>query len=378
MVNIPQILAEATALLEQARPGGWRLDNPLLLSDRGRNWVLRCRVQPAWDGCDTLIVKQRRPEADARLMQTEWACLALLADLPEAAGIAPALLAGDPQRGLLVLADLGDGGTLEEVLGDQDRAVLDQTLVALARSTARLHALTLGCEAAFAELCGRVPGLDAQARLAEAERWLTTLPRALAWTDAAGIAPPPGLEAAVALVADVYVNPGNMLALSHGDPAPSNNRLVGDRVALIDFEYGAFRHVLYDITAWQILCPLPERCVALVRREFEAELAAALPAAADPMRFGAEWAALCAFRGLALLGWLPLAALEADRPWVGDWTVRMAALTTSARLHAATASDPQLAPVAELALRLERGLRGRWPEIGAASLPQWPVFAVDV
>ncbi|HEU4325994.1 MAG TPA: hypothetical protein VFS21_22840 [Roseiflexaceae bacterium] len=376
-MNTRLIVAEAAALLRQARPGDWRLADPLLLSDRGRNWVLRCRVEPACDGHSTVIVKQRRPDADARLLQTEWACLALLADLPGAGGLAPGLLAGDPQRGLLVLADLGDGGTLDDVLRGRDRDLLDRSLATLARSTARLHTLTHDRETAFDALCRRVPGLDTLARLAEAERWRAALPRALAWLDALGLAAPPDLTATIDYLANLYVNPADMLALSHGDPAPSNNRLIGNGVALLDFEYGAFRHALYDITAWHILCPLPSPCVDLVSREFQSELATALPAAADPERYRAGWAALCAYRGLAMLGWLPPSALEADRPWVERWSARRAAVATCARLHAATSDDPKLAPVAELALRLERGLRRRWPEIEAEPIPQWPVFGAD-
>ena len=48
----------------------------------------------------------------------------------------------------------------------------------------------------------------------------------------------------------MFGEPGPFLAFTHGDPAPTNNHVAGDEVRLLDFEYGGFRHALYDITAW--------------------------------------------------------------------------------------------------------------------------------
>ncbi len=60
------------------------------------------------------------------------------------------------------------------------------------------------------------------------------------------------------MVADRYAHPAKA-SLTQGDPAPSNVVFTTDGQArLVDFEYGAQRHVLADLVQWWIRCPLPE------------------------------------------------------------------------------------------------------------------------
>lgn len=365
------MLDRAAALLSAARGHPVALSEPLLLGDRGRNLVLRCRAAP--DG-DTLIVKSRRPAAEPRLLQTEWASLALLEALPDAAGSAPRLLAGDPLQGLLVLEDLGDGDSLEDALQGRDPARLEALLAGLGACMARMHRATQDREADFARLCAALPGFDAQARRAEAAHWRATT-RQLAWFAALDSEPPNGFEVALERVAADYADPNGLLCFSHGDPAPSNNRAAGGRPRLIDFEYGAFRHLFYDLSAWAVLCPLPEPQLQTMRAAFAAELGAAFPALERPQTLRDAWATLCTYRGLAVLSWLPLSTLQQDRPWVGAWGARAATLCICARLREHAGAAPALAPVAAAADTLERLLRARWPEQPAETLPPWPVFA---
>jgi hypothetical protein len=368
------ILARAEQLLGAAWGREVALAEPALLGDRGRNLVLRCRVYPDSPAGDTLVVKWRRPDAPARLLQTEWASLALLAELPEAAGAAPLLYAGDPVEGLLVLEDLGLGGSLEDALQGRDPARLDALLADMGRCMARLQRATLGREPDFVRRCAVLPGFDPQARKAEATHWRATT-RQLAWFAVLGSEPPSGFEIALERIAADYAEPDGLLAFSHGDPAPSNNRAAGGGLRLIDFEYGAFRHLFYDLSAWAMLCPLPEPQLQLLRGAFLRELGDACPALLDPPALRDAWATMCTYRGLAVLSWLPLSTLQTDRPWVGAWSARAAALCVCARLREQAAATPALAPVAEAADALERHLRACWPEQPADTRPPWPVFA---
>ena len=109
-------------------------------------------------------------------------------------------------------------------------------------------------------------------------------------------------------------------------------------------------------------------------RAYRAELAKTCPAARDAASFAHAWGTLCAYRALAMLSWLPTGALVEDRPWVDDWTVRAAVLAALSRLRLATRDQPRLAPLAEMAARLQPLLRARWPEI-ADPLPRWPALA---
>ncbi|MDQ3703154.1 MAG: hypothetical protein M3442_19885, partial [Chloroflexota bacterium] len=216
---------------------------------------------------------------------------------------------------------------------------------------------------------------------------------------------PAGFLDACRWVGHTYAEPGPFLTFTHGDPAPSNNhvalqgqvrfdhsaagldtkRTADDHVApqgpqglavrLLDFEYGAFRHALYDLTAWDVLCPLPERIVGAMRRVYRTALATRLPAASDAATFRTAWGAMVAFRGLAILSWISHADGDADRPRVGDWTARESVLAVAGRVRQATAGEAQLVPVNQMATGLEEGLRRRWPEYqGRDVLPRWPAL----
>ena len=351
--------APAAQALSAALARPVALARPRLLKDATRAIVVR--YDALGDGLPwpSVIVKSIRDDPATGF--TEWAALALLADLPGAAGVAPAFLAGAAGRRVFVIEDLGPGPTLDQALRGAEPAA---ALVALARTMARLHAATPGAEPRFDRLRRALPAAPGPHRSAEAAAWLAARERVLAWPAALGLAPPAGLDTCLASVAARYAEPGPWLAFTHGDPAPSNAHFAGPGARLLDFEFGAFRHALYDLAAWNILCPLPPPAVALMRRVFREALAEALPVAGDDDMFAEGWAALCAYRALAMLTWISPAVIEADRPFVAPWTARQAVLAATARLAAAAAPVAVLDPVAALAAALEAALAARWPELG--------------
>jgi len=355
-----------------------------LVKDWERNVVVRYQVDGA-PGIDSVIVKSI--ESQAPLGFTDWASLEYLASTP-AAALVPRFYGGDVAVGVFVMEDLGGSRSVDDLLRVPSHAGIERALVALAAQYGRLHAATLGDAAAYVRVRGRLPGAPGPERRAEADRWLAATPAVHRWLTALGCAAPAGFDGALDRVAARYAAPGPFLAFTHGDPAPTNSHVAADAVhpavhsdvhpavRLLDFEYGGFRHAAYDITAWFVLCPLPERMVWQMAAEYRAELAVACPAATDDERWRDEWAAMCAYRAVALLSWLPLAALESDRSWVERWTVRQAALSTAARLRAASSGVEALAALAVAGARLEDALRARWPELGdgEAVLPRWRAF----
>ncbi len=141
-------------------------------------------------------------------------------------------------------------------------------LKVLAACMARLVVGTVGREDIFERLRVGLPGFDGLGRHYEAARWLEGCGKAVQWADALGIPLPRGLDLACKHVAAVYAEPGPYLAFSHGDPAPSNNHLSYDRVRLVDFEYAGYRHSLYDLTGWYVLCPLPDAWTSAMEQVF--------------------------------------------------------------------------------------------------------------
>lgn len=354
-----------------------------LLRDRTRSVVARVHVRGA--GAATSAIVKAATGDDAHF-STEWASLQFLATLPAAAGVVPRFLGGDVRERLFVIEDLGGSRSLDDVLREPARAPALRALGALGRATARLHLATLGDDPAAHERAldtssAALPGGRTNERTRDAARWEHDAHASLAaWRDALGVAAPAGLDDALHAVVRVYRDPGDWLAFTHGDPAPTNTHVAADddaaEVRLLDFEYGGFRHALYDPTAWAVLCPLPADALAAVRDAYRAELATRAPALAGAP-FDAAWAAMACWRAVAMLGWLRAATVSENAPWVEEWTRREAALAACERMadEVASSGARALSPLGALGASLAAAMRARWPEYaGRSTLPRWPAF----
>jgi len=379
-MNLADLCAKAAVVLSRRLGETAVLDEPVLIRDQTRSIVLRCRVRTDCPDLASVIVKQIR-EDDARGF-SDWASLVFLSKIEPAQKLAPRFLGGDAADRFFLMEDLGGSATLQDVLsssGDADRA--RKTLRCLAAQMGLLQATTLARNRSFAATRAALPGAAGLGRQSEARRWRSDLENALGWFRNANCVLPAGFGPCLERVAAVYARPGPFLAFTHGDPAPSNNHVASNgQVRLLDFEYGSFRHALYDLSAWNVLCPLPPDCVREMVDIFRAELAKACLAARDPARFWEAWAHLCVYRALAILTWISPDALRENRPWVDDsWTARHAVFAAVCRARDAVAagSTPTLEPLGEALDRLASALRLRWPEFENAQdlFTRWPVFS---
>jgi hypothetical protein len=365
--------AEAIMRAHLGRPVCLR--GPALIARRQRSLVVRCAVT-GWDAVTSVVVKQNLGD-DARGF-TEWASLAFLSALDQAAGVAPRFYAGAVEHRLLVMEDLGGSRSLEDVLAGGDRATVVSVLQELAATMARLVTATAHRDEDFDRRRAGLPGATGLGRRQEATRWLAARDRVAQWAAALAIDVPRGFDAACEHVAAVYAEPGPYLAFSHGDPAPSNSHVAPHRVRLVDFEYAANRHALYDLTAWSVLCPLPLEWFAAIERTFRRAVTAS-PLAASPLGaalaedrpYEEARATMCAYRALAMTTWLSPDILVQDREWVPGWSQRQALISTALRLRQTTAGIAGLAPVSDLGGAMAARLQARWPELGDGAL-RWP------
>ncbi|MGH2350545.1 MAG: phosphotransferase family protein, partial [Chloroflexota bacterium] len=372
----------ATLLVRRTLGTSATLVEPELVRDGGRNVVVRCRLETPVAGVASVVVKQMKD--GTTLGFTDWMCLRYLSGTPGTAGLVPRFYGGDVQRRLFVMEDLGDSRSLQDVLMGADQHVAERACIVLAVQYARLHAATMETERQFKRVRRDVPEATVPGRHQEAQRWLAGLTPVRQWLAAAGCAVPAGFDVACGQVAHAYAEPGPFLAFTHGDPAPTNNHLLqspksevpspksgesdlglglSDDVRLLDFEYGGFRHALYDLTAWHVLCPLPEPLVQAMSRAYRAALSKSCPAARDDQAYDSAWSMMCAYRALAMLSWIPCSVLDENRSWVDEWTAREAVRSAIRRLREATDRQPGLAPLAETAGHLEQRLLLRWPEL---------------
>ena len=180
-------------------------------------------------------------------------------------------------------------------------------------------------------------------RAALAEAW----PKVDAWAGEIGVRTSDDVAHAIAAVEDRYAHPPKA-SLTQGDPAPSNVVFTPEGQArLIDFEYGAQRHVLADLAQWWIRCPLPEPWFEAIVDEVRAALIAA-QIYRDADEFDDDLAHIASIRcALHVHMAADRTALGDDPAWVGAWRVRQALLSSSSRGMRAARAGSGLAPLAD-------------------------------
>ncbi len=371
------IALHATAILRRIWKGSFHLEQPLRISDRDRNQVFRCRVQGEVTLPASVIVKRIKDPLDPVRGLTDWASLAFLSQIADSCPVAPRFLGGDTERQLFVMEDLGEEGSIEHLLFSPDSSRATSMLCALACQMGTLHAATMGKEPQFERLCEDLALASVPSRFQEARQWLEGCQKFEGWCRKLAYQLPAGFEQACMQIADTFAHPGEFLAFSHGDPAPSNNYLSRGKIYLVDFEYGGYRHALYDLTGWNILCPLPKACVRLMSDSLRTVLAPVCPAAECNESYQSAWATLCTYRAMAMLSWMPFRLTEHNESWAGEWSKREAMVAALSRWEEATRGVKGLEVMAEVATQLLWHCQVLWPDIAADAIPAWEAFMME-
>jgi hypothetical protein len=165
----------------------------------------------------------------------------------------------------------------------------------------------------------------------------------------------------------------------HGDPCPDNVLLVSGNFHLIDFEFAAPGHALFDGVYWRMGFPtcwcagrIPDNVLARVEGAYRTQLGRAIAAALDDETYRSEVALIAAARLLGSLSWLLDDALKDDGEW-GISTKRSRLLwylEATIRMNEESDTFPGFVATARAWLA---DLRARWP--GAAPLAFYPAFS---
>ncbi len=345
----------------------------IMLKESARCRVFRCLFVGGGDGApSSAIVKQILTQEECGF--SDWGSLRFIAGNPRRRDLAPAFYGGDPEQRIYLMEDLGGSLTLDGLMRGEDRKAAIDGLLRLAAQCARLHRSSGGRdhERAFTEIRSALPGYDGLGREREAERWDASLDRVRKWFAMAGVTIDRRFDAECAGINLTYSQPGAFLAFTHGDIAPSNNHLRGNEVRLIDFEYGGFRHALYDMAVWNVLCPLPEALLAMLLERYRADY---LAGAAGPEEeaWAREWERICIWRGMAMLGWFSFGTMERNGVWIDAWMARDAVLRTVGMIARSASRAGDLPGIAESFDRLAMALAARWPD-ATGTIPTWPAL----
>jgi hypothetical protein len=361
----------------------WQYPVKLRIQDVIRSWgrhtLLRCRVKDGPDdAADFLIVKA--VNQDGQLVTDERAGLELLAELPDVRDLVPQLYAADTEDTMLVLADLGNGPSLGQLLQARAGWAQDGLLESM-RGLAAVHASTRGRQERYAQLqahggtvtrVGRPTGRPfSYPELTEA------LARALGLIGIDdGDLPTTELQEAATRMSP----PADMECLTFHDQCPSNRIMVDNRLRFIDLEQVAFSHPFLD-AAYPLLgyltcmdgLRLPDDLRQRMLAAYRTGLDHGYPELVEDGEFGLEITSACALKLLWHLSHLA-EALDRDRV-VGHFLVRrrqrlLAVL--DAFIDAASTFD-QLPRTREVSQQLLTRLTALWQE-SVEPLPLYPIF----
>lgn len=358
----------AEALLTQA------LGEPAVVQTAEQVWDRGHVVRLHLASGRAVILKRQRSQGHhgsqgSRLFGAELAALDYLKAMP--VPVAPRLLGADPEAGLLLMEDLGNGATLADSLMAAGRERVQAELIAYAEALGSLHAWSMGHGDEAAGLRARYgPGDEA------GPGWRDAVQRGKAPFLAAAATLGVASEGVAEEIDEVHrmIIGTSYLGLVHGDPCPDNVRLIDGICRIVDFETAGWGPVAYD--AAYLLAPFPSCwCFARLPAEVAGPAVAAYRArlAAAGIELGPDWEDLTtAVLAAAFLGRGQMLAevLDRDHEW-GTTTLRPRLLAWL-RTFTGRAGDGTLPRLQATAAAMHDRLTERWAGL---EIPDYPSLA---
>jgi aminoglycoside/choline kinase family phosphotransferase len=302
----------------------------------------------------------------------------------------PECYGGDREAGLVVMADLGDGDSMAEVLLRDPAVAGPEATDAAVRSfegyidaIAALHLATFGTGdryRAFRTDFGPPPN-DPLAPSTLLDGWRELGVHLDVVLDAA-------VEAEVAAVEALLAAPGAWEVLSLKDLCPDNNRVLpGGEVRLFDAQYSGLHHGLIDVAYLHTTMPtcwcvrrLPDGLADRLVERYVDRLRAAGHDPGDPLTFARELAMCRVYMALWRGGGAARHAPSQDGDAQPYWDAyefsmvshRQQLAFRTRQLAEAAALRPDLAALHAWAERLHQTVVRTWPS--AEPLPLYPAF----
>jgi hypothetical protein len=335
----------------------------------------------------SVIVKQVKPTARAPYdpdstavpawtLFNEWASLQFLNELAPAARFGPRFYGGDRTLGLLVIEDLGAGTRLDQYLLGSDPAAAEAALVEFAAIHGRLHAATIGHEAAFTHLRAALGPVRLADEAGIHDRLVAAFYQTAALLE---VTPAPGVERELEQMLEALEHPDPFLAFVQGDSCPDNCLFSGATLRLLDFEGGGFGHALKEgvygrmhfPTCWCVY-RLPAALPLRMEAAYREALVPGCPAAGDDTCFYQAVAETCVFW---LLRWFQMNSLQrilAEDRLVIAATDRQRHLLRAEVVAQTTGEAGHLEALGATIGAMAARMRALWPE--TEEMPLYPAF----
>ncbi|MYE91422.1 hypothetical protein F4X33_20775, partial [Candidatus Poribacteria bacterium] len=224
--------------------------------DTDRATVLRCCVvEDLLDVPQSVVIKRAlttdgtefHPNSPNEMIPrffNDWAGLEFLSEISDGNSPAAQFYAGDWEKGLMVIEDLGDGRNFYGSLRGESPTAATGELIKLARALGKMHALTIHKKATYDSIRDRLGPRDKSPSITG--EWQRLMGKLDEVCGRIGVKPHRGTKTEMKKVAAFIAAPGPFLAYTHGDPIQMNALAVGTERKLIDFDFGEFRHEFRD------------------------------------------------------------------------------------------------------------------------------------
>ena len=268
--------------------------------------VARCRI--AGNHADlplNVIVKKWELQGEASEFQAppsperfyrEQDSLQFLSKLLADNSLAPRVLASDRSAGLLIMEDLGDNPTVQDILFDDNVQNAQQRLIQVAKQMARLHGASLGQEGEFDAITqgSAAMPVDAASDLREANL-LSHLQTSLTGMQAGEL----DKSALTSLEATLH-NPADFRTLTHCDAGVHNFLAIEDDVRIMDFEFARYANGFLDLACLRLGFPvafkahrIPPSLLTEIENAYRTTLTAYYSPAQDDKWFRQMMSAAC-------------------------------------------------------------------------------------
>ena len=383
-----ETIAVAEIILSQQFDRHVRLETIDTIRNSNRAKVLRCRVADSLSGVPaSVVVKQITgaekeaydvdlAEGPAARLFNEWAGLQFLEQIAGEAPLAPRFYGGDRERGVVVMEDLGTGARTNDLLWQSDPVAAERGLVQLAEVFGKMHARTVGKKGEYDRIRNRL-GPRPDYTQDQIHRWMHDSFKKACSSVAVSL--PAGFDEAIWKTVEFYMHPGPFSVYVHGDSFPDNDLLIGNRVKLMDFEYGGFGHALIDGVFVRFHFPycwrinrLPDATVSRTEEAYRRELSKGCPQAMDDNCFYPAAVEACSYWLVNLFSFVTHDVLLCDDK--GGTTVWQKRLLLHLDILAETAKRfGHLEAIGVMAGDIASKLRLLWPK-EAQQMPYYPAF----
>jgi hypothetical protein len=347
------------------------------------------------DGMPSSVVVKQLGETDNSLLfpprqqfLNEWASLQFLSDLRLACG--PQLYAGDDAAQVMVIEDLGEGPSLQDLLFGHDPVEATQALVEWGSLMGRMQQVSAPHQEAFLALQSSRGASTAVSDGSEDVRDL--LPVLHECLQALAAALHDGFDETVHAVGAAMCERSPLWTLVHFDAGPHNVQPTRHGLRMLDFEFAGLGNGLIDVVGARMAFPaayrgrrVPTSVVETLEERYRAERDSGIASFAGEAPFRAALAQACAHWTLTklsgfwrnylrprLAGGPSYDVREGKDPARAAYFRQM--VFTYLFSFAETTREWQLLP--ELRVTIEQvmqALRGYWPK-----LEPWPLYPAFV